>query len=224
MASKSKFLTDTRVTGLLYLGLAVTGMFVYLFARNNIYVGDNAQATNANLLEKESLARLGLAAELALVTFQALTAMWFYKIFCKVNSFASVIIASFGMVNAIMILMSSAFWLAALNASIAKDSVSMIYNLFSMHDSLWLVANLFFGLWLLPMGYLMSHVMSSKILSKLLFVGGVGYIVSAFILILLPNQATLAGIMALPATIAEFWVIGYLLRRSHLVVANTQIV
>jgi Domain of unknown function (DUF4386) len=169
------------------------------------------------------LARVGIAVELVLVAFQALTALWFYRLFNKVNSFASVMIAIFGTINAIMILMSSAFWLAALNASITKDSVSMIYNLFSMHDSLWLVANLFFGLWLLPMGYLMSHVMSSKILSNLLFVGGTGYIVSAFILILLPEQTTLAGLLALPATVAEFWVIGYLLSRSTVVTTNRYI-
>ncbi|MFZ2523367.1 MAG: DUF4386 domain-containing protein [Minisyncoccia bacterium] len=213
---KKIFLTDTRITGLLYLGLAITGLFVFVFAKNGIYVSGDALATNANLLEKEMLARIGVAVELVMVAFQALVALWFYKLFSKVNSFASVVIAVFGTINAIMILVSSAFWLASLNASIAKDSVSMIYNLFSMHDLIWLVANLFFGLWLLPMGYLTSLVMSSKILSKLLFVGGAGYIVSAFILILLPGQTTVAGLLVLPATVAEFWVIGYLFSRSEL--------
>lgn len=217
---KKIFLTDTRITGLLYLGLAIAGLFVFVFAKNGIYVSGDALATNTNLLEKEMLARAGIAVELVMVTFQVFVALWFYRLFIKVNSFASVMIAVFGTINAVMILGSSAFWLAALNASISKDSVSMIYNLFSMHDSLWLVANLFFGLWLLPMGYLVSHVMSSKILSKLLFIGGVGYIVSVFILILLPNQATLAGLLTLPATVAEFWVIGYLFSIPQLTIVN----
>lgn len=214
--NNNKFLTDTRISGLLYLGLAVTGLFVFVFAKNAIYVSGNTLATSSNLLEKEVLSRIGIAVELIMVAFQALAALWFYKIFRNVNGFSSVMLASFGIVNAVMILVSSAFWLASLNAAIARDSVSMIYNLFSVHDSLWLVGNLFFGLWLLPMGYLMSQVMKSKMLSRLLYVGGAGYIVSALILILLPAQAILAGILVIPATVAEFWVIGYLLSRSQL--------
>lgn len=217
---KNKFLTDTRITGLLYLGLAFAGIFAFLFAKSSLYVSGDAIATNTNILEKEMLARFGIAVELVLVAFQALVALWFYKIFNKVNSFASVTIAIFGTINAIMILVSSAFWLGALNASVSGDSVSMVYNLFSMHESLWLVANLFFGLWLLPMGYLMSQVIKSKVLPRFLFVGGIGYILSALILILLPDQTTLAGIFPIPATIAEFWVIGYLLSRSQLEIKN----
>lgn len=213
---KKIFLTDTRITGLLYLGLAITGIFVFVFAKNGVYVSGNASLTASNLLEKEMLARTGIAVELLLVAFQVFVALWFYKLFSKVHSFASVMIAMFGAINAIMILVSCAFWLASLNASIAKDSVSMIYNLFSIHDSIWLVANLFFGFWLLPMGYLMSQIMKSKVLPKLLYVGGVGYILSGFILIVLPGQTTLAGLLALPATVAEFWVIGYLLSRPQL--------
>ena len=46
--------------------------------------------------------------------------------------------------------------------------------------------------------------------------GGAGYIVSPLILILLPSQATIVGMLAIPATIGEFWVIGYLLSRAEL--------
>jgi hypothetical protein len=214
--NNNKFFTDTRITALLYLGLAITGIFVFVFAKSAIFVSGNASLTASNLLEKEMLARTGIAVELIMVAFQAFVALWFYKLFKKVNSFASVMIAVFGTINAIMILVSSAFWLVALNAPIPGDSVSTVYNLFSVHDSLWLVGNLFFGLWLFPMGYLMSQVMRSRILPKLLYVGGVGYIVSGLIVILFPTQAALAGILAIPATIGEFWVIGYLLSRSEL--------
>lgn len=216
MTNHKIFFTDTRITGLLYAGLAITGFYVFVFAKSGLYVSGDASLTASNLLEKETLARTGIVVELVMVTFQAFVSLWFYKIFKKVDGFSSVMLASFGMVNAIMILISSAFWLAALNASIAKDSISMIYNLFSLHEFLWLVANLFFGLWLLPMSYLISQVMKSKIISKLLFVGGVGYILSALILIVNPSQAVIAGMLALPATIAEFCVIGYLLTKSQI--------
>ena len=121
MKKNVKYLTDTRITGLLYLGLALSGMFAFLYARSNIYVDGDAVATTTNLLEKEGLARVGIAVELLLVAFQAFVAVWFYKIFKKVNSFAAGLIAVFGMVNAIAILLSTAMWLSSLNAAIAGD-------------------------------------------------------------------------------------------------------
>ena len=77
---KKLFLTDTRITGLLYLGLALTGMFAFLLAKSSIFVDGNAVATSANLLERENLARFGIVAEIMLVAFQALVALWFYKL------------------------------------------------------------------------------------------------------------------------------------------------
>lgn len=139
-----------------------------------------------------------------------------YKLFSKLNSFNSVMILVFGMVNAVAILVSAAFWFGAIAASAAGDSAAMVYNIFSLHESVWLVANVFFGLWLLPMGRLISQVKQSHILPRLLFLGGAGYIFSAFVSILFPGQEMLASLAVLPATVAEFWVIGFLLRTAQL--------
>jgi hypothetical protein len=58
--NNNKFFTDTRITGLLYLGLAITGFFVFVFSKSAIYVNGDAIATSSNLLEKEMLARIGI--------------------------------------------------------------------------------------------------------------------------------------------------------------------
>lgn len=220
MINITKYLTDTRITGLFYLGLALTGMFAYLFARSNVYVDGDASATKANLLEKETLARLGVALELALVTFQALTAIWFYKLFRNVNSFAAGLTAVFGMVNATAILISSAMWLSAINSAVAGDSATTVYGLFNLHESIWLVSGIFFGLWLIPMGYVAAKAKIPRILAGFLIAGGVGYIMSTLILILFPGQKMLSDIAASPATIGEFWMIGYLLIKPRLNVST----
>ncbi len=211
-----KFLTDTRITGILYLGLALTGLFVFLFARSNIFVDGNALVTSTNLIEKENLARLGIAMELALVIFQALTAIWFYKLFRNVDSFASGLIAIFGIINAIAILISSAMWLSALSASSMSNQVALVYNLLNLHESIWLVSGIFFGLWLIPMGYATYKAKMPKILAGVLTLGGIGYILSTFILILLPRFVTLSEMLPMFATIGEFWIIGYLLIKPKL--------
>ncbi len=212
-------LTTARTTGLIYLGLALTGFFAFLFARQHLYVDGNAFKTSTNLVDNEMLARWGIAAEVALVGFQALAAVWFYKLFRKKDSFGAGLIAIFGMVNAGAILIASALWLVALNAAVsggamispAGDQAATAQLLFGLHESIWLVSGLFFGLWLLPMGYMASRYNMPRALTYFLYVGGVGYILSTFVLIVAPGQTSLAEILPIPATIGEFWIIGYLL-------------
>lgn len=211
-----KVLTDTQVTGLLYLGLALTGIIVFMVIRPQLFVSGDALATTTNLSQKESLARQGVVVELALVAFQALAAVWFYKLFTKISGFAAGMLAVFGIVNAIAILISSAMWLSALNAAIVGESPALVFQLFGVHETIWRVSGLFFGLWLLPMGYLSSKAKIPKVLVGFLLAGGLGYILSTFLLILFPGQKPIANMMTLPATIGEFWMIGYLLAKPRL--------
>ena len=65
-----------RITGLLYLGLAVTGTLGFLMVRGRIFVADDPAATMANLTSHISLARIGVALELGIVMTQALAATY----------------------------------------------------------------------------------------------------------------------------------------------------
>lgn len=204
-------LTTARITGLFYLGLAVTGVLGFLFAREQIFVEGNAFETMNNLIDNEALARLGIAAMILISGFQALAAVWFFKLFRKKGSFAASLITVFGMVNAIVILVASAFWLIALNVALAGGMDSSIQTLFETHNALWQVGALFFGLWLLPMAYMASKYNMPRVMVWFLVAGGVGYVLSTFTSVVLPEQNTLTEILPMPATIGEFWMIGYLL-------------
>jgi hypothetical protein len=204
-------ITTARTTGLLYLGLAATGIVAFLFARNNIFVEGDAVATAANLVQQESLARLGIATEVGVAGFQALVALWFFKLFRKKDSFAAGLLAAFGLVNAIIILASSAMWLTALNNALGGGPAETSQILFNIHDNLWLVAKLFFGLWLLPMAYLAKLSRMPRPLVWFLTLGGIGYVLSAFTSVLLPGQTALSDALPIFATVGEFWIVGYLL-------------
>ena len=211
MNKQRELLTTSRMTGLLYLGLAVTGIISYAVIRSRIYVDGNSAETLKNLISQETLSRIGIAAELALVVFQALTALWFYKLFKKTNSFAAISLAAFGLINATAILIASAFWLTAQVAATAGDPANAVYNLFVVHNQIWVVSALFFGLWLIPMGYLARLAKMPRALSAFLIYGGLLYVVSTFAAVVLPNQTSIADTITIPATIGEFWIIGYLL-------------
>ena len=109
---------DCRLAGLFYLGVAVTGALGFLMIRPELFVEGNPERTLANLLEREGLARLGIALELAIATFQALAAVWFARLFRDTDAFAAGALALFGMVNAIVVLASAALLRTALDVAL----------------------------------------------------------------------------------------------------------
>ncbi|XVV07539.1 DUF4386 domain-containing protein [Actinosynnema sp. CA-248983] len=206
-----------RTTGWLYLAMAITAVFGFLLIRPQLFTAGDPDATLANLVDHASLARLSVALELAVVAAQALTAAWFYRLFRSVNSFAASGIAVFGMVNAIAILASAALVGTAvqLSADPIGDAATTVQVLYLISANMWGVGALFFGLWLIPMGWcVLRSGWMPRALGWILMVGGVGYVLSPFVLYLVPDAQTLFDAMAFPASIGEFWIVGYLLIRG----------
>lgn len=208
-----------RVTGLWYLGIAVTGMLGFLVVRPAIHDPASAAATARNVVEHASLARMGVVLELGIVATQVLAAVWFYKLFRGFNAVAAGSLASFGFVNAVMILVSAAFMATAVsvpgNPAIApgEDTAATIQLLYELSAKAWSVGALFFGLWLIPMGYLAwSSGRMPKGLGLTLMGGGGGYVASALVSNGIANApAWLVEGLTMPASVGEFWMIGYLL-------------
>lgn len=207
-----------RLTGLAYLGLAVTGVLGFLMVRHQLYVADDAAATLANLVARESLARAGIALEIGIVLAQALVALLFFRLFRPVDSVAAGAVAAFGLVNATMILASAGLLATAHeiagDASLAPagDAAATVQLMYVMSGHLWGVATLFFGLWLVPMGWLVLRSRwMPRPLGWILLAGGAGYVLGAFVGYLGPGAAIAKDVLTVPATVGEFWMVAYLL-------------
>jgi hypothetical protein len=206
-----------RSTGAWYLGLAITGIGL-LLVRSAIYDPDSSTKTLDKLTSDEGLARLGLGVELAIVVTQALAAVWFYKLFRPINPVAAWAVGVFGMVNAVAILASSAAVATALEVAAdprlapGDDPAATTQLLFRLSESFWGVGALFFGLWLVPMGWVAAT--SSRFpraLGWILVAGGAGYIASAFVEYAADAPTAVVNVLTIPATVGELWMIGYLL-------------
>jgi hypothetical protein len=202
-----------RTAGLWYLGLAIFGAVGYLAIRSQLYVPDDAAATAANLVEHESLARLGIAADMALVVTQSLAALYFFKLFRTVNAFAAGSIAVFGQINAVAILVGVAFSATALNVALGGGAAETAHMLYNLNDAMWGVGALFFGLWLIPMGFIVYTArLMPRALGAILVAGGGTYVLSAFVIYLWPGApGAVSGVLTTLPTIGEVWMIGYLL-------------
>jgi Domain of unknown function (DUF4386) len=203
-----------RLAGLAYLGLAIFGALGNVVIRGRLYVSGDAVATAAKLAEHRTLARFGIAADLMTVVAQSLAALYFFKLFRKVDAFAAGSIAAFGFMNSVAILASTVFTATALKMVVAgtvgdPTTPLLLYNL---SDAAWGTGALFFGLWLIPMGWLAvrSGYMPRPV-GWILMGGGGCYLLSAFVRYLAPNASSLTDALLAPATVGEFWMIGYLL-------------
>jgi hypothetical protein len=211
-----KNLTTARLTGIWYLILAISGMLGFLIYQPQIFISNNPEQTLTNLINLASTARIRLILEFVIIISQALSAVWFYKLFKPINEWGAFTLAIWGTMNAAIILISAIAMSSAINIANAVNTsiqgkTDMIQLLSQIMDNAWGVGSLFFGLWLLPMGYI---IVSSKRmpvwLGRTLIIGGTGYIISAFF-DYLGMKHPLFDLMVIPATIGEFWIIGYLL-------------
>jgi hypothetical protein len=216
-AAHESLVRTARITGLCYLGLAITGMLGFLLVRPALYVPGDPSATLARLVGHEGMARAGIALEMGIALTQSLAALWFFRLFRSVDDFAAGAIAVLGFMNAVVVLASAAFLATALDVALvplgAAGADAQLMYLVS--GNFWQVGNLFFGLWLIPMG---RCVLRSRwmpwLLGWILVVGGMGYVLSGFINALAPGSELVPGLLVMPATVGEFWMIAYLLVRG----------
>jgi len=209
--------TTARLTGLAYLALALTGMAGYLVIRSVLHVPADPAATLDNLAEQTGLAQLGVVMELLVVASQALAALGFFALFRRDHPTAAFGVAVFGMANAAAIMTSAAFIGTALavvgDPSLAPggDAAATVGLLYALSDASWSVGAVFFGLWLIPMGWFaIATRRMPVVLGWILVVGGAGYVLSA-LLGPVREAAVVADALAYLATVGELWMIGYLL-------------
>jgi len=107
--------------------------------------------------------------------------------------------------------MSSAIEIAKSSSQTFQEKIILIQLLSNLISNAWGVGSLFFGLWLIPMGYIVVDSKRMPIwLGRILMIGGIGYLLSAFTKYIGINNPLLE-FLVIPATVGEFWMIGYLL-------------
>jgi hypothetical protein len=195
--------------------MAISGVMGFLIFHPQVFDSADAQNTLTNLIENESLARTRLLLEFAIIVSQALTAVWFYRLFRNINEWAAWSVGIWGMINSVAIMISaismgSAIQIANSSQSL-DDKLILIELLSSIITNAWGVGGLFFGLWLIPLGYIITSSKRMPIwLGRTLIAGGIGYLISTTVNYI-GIEIPFTGYLTVPATVGEFWMIGYLL-------------
>lgn len=211
-----------RSAGLLYLILAVCGGFAEFFVRQSLIVRDDAATTVANLVANQGLVRSGIVVELAGQVAFVLLALALYRVLKPVDRRQAVVMVVFvalavgitclNMLNqfAAVYLTSGAGHLAAFDASQLQ---ALVLSFLDLHQAGYIIAQVFFGLWLLPLGYLVFRSgFLPRLIGILLMIACAGYLVDVAIFFLAPgfgmvfSEFTFVGELALMAWLLVFGV------------------
>jgi hypothetical protein len=205
-----------RLTGFWYLLLAISGVLGFLMYHPQLFISGDPQKTLENLVALESTARIRLLMEVFIIASQALSAVWFYKLFREIKPWAAFAIGGWGLMNAAAIMisaisMSVAITIAGAATPSFQEKVVLVQLLSGLISNAWSIGGLFFGLWLIPMGYTVVAARCMPVwLGRTLMAGGAGYML-ATCLNSLGIKNPMLDALTIPATIGEFWMIGYLL-------------
>ncbi|MBL0332059.1 MAG: DUF4386 domain-containing protein [Chlorobi bacterium] len=217
MTMEQKQLIKTaRLAGVWYLVLAISGIFGFMVFHHQIFVTDDASKTLNNLINLGSISRLRLLFELVIIVSQVLAAIYFYKLFCDINKWAATTLGIWGTVNSVVIMvsaisMSSAISIANASSPTFQEKTILIQLLGEISTNAWMVGGLFFGLWHIPMGYIViSSGRMPMWLGRILIIGGIGYLLQTFIKSI-GVQSSYLDMLVIPATVGELWMVGYLL-------------
>ncbi len=212
MASERRL---ARIAGLLYLAVAVLGGFAELYVRDRIVELGDPAATAGNIRASATLFRAGFVADLAQATIFLFTAMALYLLLRGVNELvarAMVVIVAVSV--AIMCLnLLNQFTALQLATGETAGSAAQAGLFAEMHHAGYLIAQVFFGLWLLPLGYLVVRSgWFPKAIGVLLIAGCFGYLIDTFARFLAPSVADgIGAVVLVPAAIGELSFVAWLL-------------
>ncbi len=208
-----------RVSGLLYLVLAITGAYGILYVPSQLLVENDAAQTAANILNNEFFFRSGILANLIGQTSFLFVGLSLYKLFENVNqslSRMSLILVTVSVPIAFFIIFNQlhALWLMkesfVLDPAQAEFLANSFMNQFQNGN---LVIGIFWGLWLIPFGLLSCKSgFIPKAIGVILVLGGLSYVIDAFVFVLIPSLQPYTAIgVAICSSIAEISVLLWLL-------------
>src|SRR5438132_4267700 len=211
-----------RIAGLLYLVVGIFGGFAVAYVSPLLYVPGNAAATAGNVLANAGLVRIGVIADLFQATVFVFLGMTLYLLLRHVQrNVASAMVILVAIATTIMCL-DKVFQFAALRVATdpsyasalgVAGSNAVVLLLLDIHNYGYLIAQIFFGLWLVPLGYLAyTSKMFPRALGVVLIAAGISYLLDLLVAFASPELSrTVHAYFAILPTIAEVWMLGYLL-------------
>lgn len=211
--------TTARIAGTLYLIVVLTGIFNLMYVPSKTIVWASAAETVNLIRASETLFRLGIVAGILCYIAFLFLPLVLYRLLHHVNKTSAVSMVALAAVSvpiSFINLLNKITVLTLLHqAGTSLDTLetSVMQHLHAYNDGIQLLT-IFWGLWLLPFGYLVfKSGMLPKMLGILLMLGCFGYLINFTGDFLFPGYASLgiARYVSLPASLGEIGICLWLL-------------
>jgi len=212
-----------RTAGVLFLMMVIFGLIAEIFFRGKIFDSNDIAVTADRILSNIFLYRVGITCDLLMALFYLLTALALYQLLCSVNKNAAAVMVVFAAAGSILLMFNTLIetaplyilsgneYVSALNSSQKQSLAMLFYNLYQ-HG--YMIGQIFFALWVLPLGLLIyKSEFMPKVLGILFVIETIFGLITVIVHFLMPN-ATMETIMMLPMMVAEFSFMFYLLIRG----------
>lgn len=212
-----------RTAGLLYLLMAVFGLIAEIFFRQKLFVATDIAATANNILSNTFIFRIGITSDILMALLYLFTALALFRLLSPVNrnlagamvvfTTAGSVLLMFNVLNEIapLYILSGTDYLSTFDPGQRQSLAMLFYNLYQ-HG--YIIGQIFFALWVLPLGVLIyKSGFIPKIFGILFVIETIFGLPAVIVHFLIPN-ATIETIMMLPMMIAEFSFVFYLLIRG----------
>jgi hypothetical protein len=212
-----------RIAGVLYLLVFISGVFAQGFVLPKMYVAGDAATTAGNVVANSGLARIGVVADLFQATVLVFLGMTLYILLKHVHQSAARAMLVIVAIGSAIICLNDVFTFESVRVATESSYVAalgtagssaLVLLLLDIQHYGFYIAQIFFGLWLVPLGYLaFKSGMFPKALGVLLIVGGACLLVEMLATFLVPDfgEATINVFVTIPSAVAEILMIGYLL-------------
>lgn len=199
-----------RLAGSIYLVTVITGIFSLMYVPNKMFIWDDFKETIQLFRDFEFLFQLSIVSEILCYLAFLILPMVLFRIFEKVNKTVSIMMVLFVLVAVPISLLAVSHKLNMLDIlrseTVSHMNVEQLQAQVGFYYNKVRLAEIFWGLWLLPFGYLIyKSGLIPKILGVFLILGGIGYIINFLGPILDVNFADslVSTIAKIPSSIGE---------------------
>ncbi|MFD9734978.1 DUF4386 domain-containing protein [Umezawaea sp. NPDC059074] len=203
-----------RLAGVFYLVLAVCGGFSELVVRAGVVVPGDAAATAANVRASAGLFRVAFATDVVNIVCFLVVAVLLHSVLGEVDRMVAMAMVLCNAVAVAIMAVNMVNHLGALRAATSDDG--LVLRLLEAHADGYLVAQVFFGLWLLPLGYLVFRSgWFPRALGVVVMAGSAGYLGDLVVRFAAADlRAALSPVLLGVASLAEVSLLLWLLVRS----------
>ena len=205
-----------RLAGALYLAVMPFAFFGLIYVPSVLLVTGDAAATSRNILASEWLFRAGTASHLIGQVIHVFLVLALYRLLESVNRVHAVLMAVLALLPVPMAFLNEVNQLAALRlltnapdgAFTASQFQAQAMLFLDMRQDGILVTQVFWGLWLLPLGLLVFRSgFLPRLLGVLLGIAGAGYVIDSATQLLSPGFPTVALFTAVGEFLFPVWLL-----------------